>query len=333
MTGKPSKSIHFRLPSEVSWEAFRRRGSQCLCDATVEKGLPDAVTRAHGGVITPGVPSFAQQVTSPDPYDGVIGKEWYNNVLIPSDQRKIVSNTTSAPYKSIVNITTAQGGAGTGTIVGPRHILTCAHTLWDNDTKKQATGVYVKVPGAMAPIQILDKNIFVYLPYTNRPPSEYFSQHIQDAKVDVAVLVATQTLATGTEANGGFFDVNYYSDPYTLQTLPLRLVGYPAVNAPCRASTSNTHLFEFPFGTCDGKLYETTSGKVVRADYAPYGVFQHNFDAAHGMSGAPIFQHFSDSKKSVVLGMHIFWDSFKGNFAHAITQTTRDWINAVIASK
>lgn len=294
----------------------------------------DAQTQPAGfGFTSPADPTFftfGTQKTSAVPYDGIIDHTTYNGAKIAYDQR-IPITSTSAPYKSLAKISTLSSAAGTGVIVGPRHILTSAHTVWDLYTKKKATGIQVKPHGAANWLSVSSANVWVYNQYTNQPDSDLFNAMVEQCKWDFAVLRTSQTIATGGTTNGGWFHYSHYTNPATVLTMTLRACGFPDVNKPCRNSAVNTQIFSpKPFGVCNGKLYETTVGKVVNVSVP--GVFQHSFDMAGGMSGCPIFQHDAVTKKSTALALHSFWDESYGNFASAITSTIKSWVAAVIAT-
>ncbi len=274
---------------------------------------------------------FSAQVTSTGVYEGIIGKTTYNGTTIASDQRKkIASSVITPPYKSLVRISTQNGGAGTGVIIGPRHILTSAHTVWNLATKAKNPGILVRPQATGAWLSVSSGDVFVHNQFTNQPNLGTFDALVEACKWDFAVLRTAQTIATGSSATGGYFQYNYYSNAATVLTLALRFLGFPGVSLPCRDSVTNTNLFwPNPFGICNGLLYETTAGSVLNVSVP--GVFQHSFDSASGMSGGPIFQHYADTKRSVVLAIESFGRAGYGNFASAITLSIKSWISAVIS--
>jgi V8-like Glu-specific endopeptidase len=57
-------------------------------------------------------------------------------IVFPNDNRQRVDPTTAQPYVWIgmfaIKFPNGDIGRGTGTLIGPRHVLTCAHNLFQN---------------------------------------------------------------------------------------------------------------------------------------------------------------------------------------------------------
>jgi len=74
----------------------------------------------------------------------------------PSDDRKVVEDTTKPPFRFICHLSismksedgSASLWAASGTLIGPRHVLTCAHAIQNRETGKvlKATKIMV-TPG------------------------------------------------------------------------------------------------------------------------------------------------------------------------------------------
>lgn len=56
--------------------------------------------------------------------------------IISSDNRVVVSNTTIAPYKSIVQITCNGSPTGTGTLIDKDLVVTSAHVVFNTVSKQ-----------------------------------------------------------------------------------------------------------------------------------------------------------------------------------------------------
>lgn len=82
------------------------------------------------------------QVTWTGIYLGIVGQTPANE---PDDGRSRTTLTTGS-FKSMVKITSDGGWSGSGVIVGPRHVLTAAHNVYETNSNVMRANVKVRLP-------------------------------------------------------------------------------------------------------------------------------------------------------------------------------------------
>jgi len=146
---------------------------------------------------------------------------------------------------------------------------------------------------------------------------------------DYALLVTNATIATGSNQNGGFFDVNYYLNSSDLLAGTYNLYGYPGSTLACAAApVKEPTWYSSKFGKCGDALYGM-SGSVVDA---PTYMAQHDLDVQPGQSGAALYEYYSDTGRRVVRGIQSIHVPNYGGYAHQINSESRTNINSWISA-
>lgn len=132
--------------------------------------------------------------------------------IIGPDTRRRVTSTTNFPYRTVGRITS--NSWCTGTLVGPRHVITAGHCVYDRPSKKWKSNVY------FAPGQNGSKTPYGKVRYkTLLAPRGYVEKG--GAEWDFAMIVLSEDIGsrTGWMAYG-------YDD--TMKSLSVNIAGYPA---------------------------------------------------------------------------------------------------------
>lgn len=270
-------------------------------------------------------------------YHGIRGRtDWLDPVTklfihIPKDDRKIVASQ-AAPYNLIVVlIGTPWNGKGlvfgTGAIIGPRHILTAAHVIYDpthNYYLKDMQAISNKNVKFTIAQRYVNDCFIVHAPKGIIAPSQAF----EFARYDYAVLTTNQDMVG---PNDEVFNFNAPSDKNWLIGRTATTIGFPSPNRPCKADGNNIlvdNLFKgLPFGKCDGFMTEQT-GVLPKPGFTG-SVIQHIFDTSPGQSGSPIF--IDSGGKRTIYGIVSGGGDAVGNLAHRISENSYDYINYAIS--
>lgn len=254
-------------------------------------------------------------------FRGIVGSEPSTNPARPGDNRLRKTGTTGE-FAHLVKITFGAGGItnGTGVIVGPRHILTAAHNLWNRGNKTLYTNITLKLQKGGTPAI---KTIYIPQAWKNLdadaesmpngyPPGAY-------NKYDYALIVTTTAIASGTASGGGFMDVTLLNVPDSWYSeRQITVAGYPGATLACKGGVATANQKYFPplLGTCSGYLY-AAYGLIKNATYNT-DQFQHDADAQQGQSGGPLYVRPNVETAPnwrVVVGLHTLITPGYGNFA------------------
>lgn len=228
--------------------------------------------------------------------------------------RKRVSNTSEYPWSTICKLRVAfKNGVvseGTGTLIGPRHVLTAAHVVYNREHGGEAISCLI-VPGYD------DSNMpfgNTYSSITKHPNYDSFPSNF-----DIAVIKTNKEF--GEEA--GWLGLMAASD-VQLQTTAY-VAGYPAWPPPPENDYDKIYPKYF-----DGEKMYRNSGEFSKID--PYYLI-FPFAISGGMSGSGIYQKHGDSRYiiGVVSGedADIFHNRIyygQSNYATRITNDLYDWI-------
>lgn len=226
-----------------------------------------------------GPPSLAQSPDEPPiPPEGCDAEAGVACTVFSGDGRSLRPTTTSYPWRTMVGLYLKDGGGPSfcsGVFIGPRHVLTAAHCIWDRSANT-LTKVKV-VPGldgfATEPNGMNAVKFYVV-------PDGWDEEG--STRYDYALLVLwDQELSLGWQ---GFAAKSHPS----LNESSAWLVGYPANHWECSASPEAS-------GLCWDHLYaqSCTLQQVWASE------IWHKCDAKRGQSGSPHY-HYNGGSRQVV---------------------------------
>jgi len=202
------------------------------------------------------------------------------------DDRIRVLNTLDKPFRYICaldlyfpNYNQGYPLAGSGALIGPNVVLTCAHNLHAHNLKKTVNRVTV------APAQAsLNSKPFGDIEVVKAfLPEEFMASSESDVNYDYAALILAEPIGEKT----GYFGIvdTILSD---LENHKIHLTGYPA-------------LPNVEFETGKGMMHDAALFKGLDD-----GVLKHGTDSSGGNSGSPlyIYEHNSPNVKPLVVGVH-----------------------------
>jgi V8-like Glu-specific endopeptidase len=234
-------------------------------------------------------------------------------IVFPDDNRTRVDPTTERPYFWIgrVEVRFKDGfeGWGTGTLIDPFHVLTCAHNLYQNDHGKspEIVGFTLALNGPARPYgQVFAAQTFVPDLYKASPPPPPGPDGIVKDATRYLYDYGLIRLKTPLAPDGYVYPQMYPATTHELIDHECRIAGYPS---------------DKPQGTMwDG------SGRLKSiAD----GLLFYTISTLNGQSGATVRSHFAAPPVSIprLVGIHVAGTSlFKENFAVRITEEVVDQV-------
>eukprot|EP01025_Chloroclados_australasicus_P007630 TRINITY_DN124_c0_g3_i1.p1 TRINITY_DN124_c0_g3~~TRINITY_DN124_c0_g3_i1.p1 ORF type:complete len:311 (-),score=7.98 TRINITY_DN124_c0_g3_i1:909-1841(-) len=203
------------------------------------------------------------------------------------DERKRIKDTLQEPFNSIGEITPI---GCTGTVIGPRHVLSAAHCVVDFFSGTEYDDIYGLVFSLARNMQFEPYPIYnvesVYY------PDEFISKSNDFYLHDYAVMTV---------------DREFESDVKQIK-----------VKNPCNSVRNYVlNIAGYPFDKPEGTMWTTACGAVwLDCDRL---AFSHKCDTVNGMSGSAMFQKIG--KQYVVRGIHTRGSSSGELFNYGITIT------------
>jgi V8-like Glu-specific endopeptidase len=220
-----------------------------------------------------------------------------------TDDRVQVKNTKVYPFTTIGFI---QGKAKdgfsscSGTLIGPRTVLTAAHCLYSHDDKAWLEDV-MYVPSLNGSTG--DDAPFGAYPYESLNVVEGYVANYQGSYDSVVPWdLGIITLVDPIGNNLGYLQGSHYDD---LTDFTANIVGYPG---------------DKPMGT----MWRTTCDVIAEA--ISEDIFTYDCDTYPGSSGSSVYFYDSASKQRIITGVNVA-ESAQSNLAVRLNATYIAWIN------
>lgn len=222
--------------------------------------------------------------------------------ILGTDQRVLLRQTTAAPIRWVCHLELKFPGfeaKGTGALITPRHILTCAHNLYD-DVSKQEVRQVIAAPGrinssaAGAPFGTATSARVHY-------PSAWRTSRNQE--FDFGLITLQQSIGDTTHASLGGGKLGYWENPgqgtrisavapAALQGQAVETAGYPGDKCgsqPSVGSASPTQMNACPWSQVASTPW-FARGRITNP--SPAGAARlmlYDLDTYAGQSGSPVW--------------------------------------------
>ncbi|WP_448004478.1 trypsin-like serine peptidase [Agromyces bauzanensis] len=235
--------------------------------------------------------------------------ESFDLEVIPPDERVRIRDTSSVPFRWVCSLDITRGSTlsrGSGLLIGPRHVLTAAHNIYEADGTRPDS-VYAAPARNEADLPF---GRFKAVAYTTT--SRYLTQPTPGSPFDFAlVTLESDASAVRSKAIGGA-QLGHWSSGANghltdLQPLDSRFVSGRPVT-----------VCGFPGDKCDGEACDPVRGwkreQQANTMWSHFGsasftaglpgTILYAADTSPGQSGSPVWIRFTTGRRSLV-GVHV----------------------------
>jgi V8-like Glu-specific endopeptidase len=229
--------------------------------------------------------------------------------VIPPDERVRIHDTTRVPFRWVCSLDVMRGGVlsrGSGLLIGPRHVLTAAHNIYDRNGSRPDS------------VQVAPARNLSDLPFGRFPAvafttsSRFLERPSAGSRFDIALVTLASDASAATSKALGGRPLGHWGSATNghqtdLQPLDPAFVGGRAIT-----------VGGYPGDRCDGGPCDPArgwtreaQGNTLWSHFGPArfmrqipGIVLHTADTFKGQSGSPVWMRFTSGRRSLV-GVHV----------------------------